>query len=201
MKNIRRYPTLNLKGASTLCRAAECNNLQLCGAAKVARMPPMWSRPHEKRTFCRPSGYKNCGMRHANFVWFFISNWPIPFWNALLVICHAASFDATDNSPIKFLGCAVSNSMLQPGWCNIYIYLRHGATFATWHSVDVPLRCIRAMPMPRGRIQQIAAFLRGKSCLAYIANSIASSIKNNFLERLQKLWNETSKLRLIFSPN
>ncbi len=61
------------KGASTLRRTAECNTLQLCRVAKVARhMPPMQSRPHEKRIFCRPSsGYKNCGTRPVNFVWFF----------------------------------------------------------------------------------------------------------------------------------
>ncbi len=34
-------------------------------------MPPMLSRPHEKRIFCRPSGYQNCGTRSANLVWFF----------------------------------------------------------------------------------------------------------------------------------
>ncbi len=64
---------LKIKGASTLCRAAECNTLQLCCVAKVARhMPPMWSHPHEKIIFCRPSsGYQNCGMRSANLVWFF----------------------------------------------------------------------------------------------------------------------------------
>ncbi len=60
------------KGASTLCRAAECNTLQLYRMAKVARhMPPMRSRPHEKIIFCRPSSYQNCGTRLANLVWFF----------------------------------------------------------------------------------------------------------------------------------
>ncbi len=61
------------KGASTLCRAAKCNTLQLCRTAKVARhMPLMRSCPHEKRIVCRPfSGYQNCGMRSANLVWFF----------------------------------------------------------------------------------------------------------------------------------
>ncbi len=61
------------KDVSTLCHAAECNTLQLCRAAKVARhMPPMRSGPHEKRIFCRPSsGYQNCETRSANLVWFF----------------------------------------------------------------------------------------------------------------------------------
>ncbi len=61
------------KGASTLCRTAECNTLQLSHAAKVARhMPPMRSRPHEKKIFCKPSSvYKNCGTRSVNLVWFF----------------------------------------------------------------------------------------------------------------------------------
>ncbi len=60
------------KGASTLCRAVECNTLQLCRVAKVARhMPPMRSHPHERRIFCRPSGYQNCVTRSANLVSFF----------------------------------------------------------------------------------------------------------------------------------
>ncbi len=61
------------KSVSTLCRAAECNTLQLCHAAKVTRhMPSMRSRPHEKRIFCRPSSrYQNCGTRSVNLVWFF----------------------------------------------------------------------------------------------------------------------------------
>ncbi len=47
----------NPKGASTLCRAAKCNTLQLCCAAKVARrMPLIWLCPHSKRIFCK--GYK-----------------------------------------------------------------------------------------------------------------------------------------------
>ncbi len=38
----------------------------------TAAMPPMWSRPHEKRIFCRPSsGHQNCGTRSASLVWFF----------------------------------------------------------------------------------------------------------------------------------
>ncbi len=61
------------KGASTpLCRAAECNTLQLCCAAKVAQLPGICSqfdRIHiGKEIFGRPSGYKNCGGRPVNFV-------------------------------------------------------------------------------------------------------------------------------------
>ncbi len=63
--------------------------------------------------------------------------------------CSTASFDRTDNLPIKFLGCAASNGMPQPSRRNVHIYFRHGATFAAWpccavllcaawHSVDVP---------------------------------------------------------------
>ncbi len=61
------------KGASTLCRVAKCNTLQLCCAAKVVRhMPLMRLCPHEKRIFCRPfSCYQNCGTRSANLGWFF----------------------------------------------------------------------------------------------------------------------------------
>ncbi len=54
--------------------------------------------------------------------------------------------------------------------------------------------------MPRGRMQQSAALLRSKSCSAYAANAIALHEKN-FLQTffsLQKLWNETGELSLIF---
>ncbi len=60
----------------------------------------------------------------------------------------------------------------------------------------VSLRCIHTMP--RGRMQYIAALLRGKKCWTYAANLVASTLKKNFLQRLQKLWNETNELRLIF---
>ncbi len=79
----------------------------------------------------------------------FFSNWLIPFWNPLLIICCAASFDKTDNLPIKVLGCSASNGMPQPSRLKIHIYLQHGTTFAVrlchvvplcaaWHSVGVP---------------------------------------------------------------
>ncbi len=55
----------------------------------------------------------------------------------LLIICRAASFDGTDNLPIKFLDGAASNSMPQPSRCNVHIYLWHGATFAAQ-----PCRCV-----------------------------------------------------------
>ncbi len=58
--------------------------------------------------------------------------------------------------------------------------------------------------MPRSRMQHTTALPRGKSCSAYAANSIVSTLKKNFLQtyfRLQKLWNETSELRLIFFSN
>ncbi len=80
----------------------------------------------------------------------FFFNWLIPFWNPLPIICRVASFDGTDNLPIKFLGHAASIDMLQLSRCNVHIYLWHGATFAAWpcrtlplcatrHSVDIPL--------------------------------------------------------------
>ncbi len=59
----------------------------------------------------------------------------------------------------------------------------------------------RIHTMPRGRTQDPAAVPRGKSCSAYALNSIASTLKKNFLLtyfRLQKLWNETSEFCLIF---
>ncbi len=55
--------------------------------------------------------------------------------------------------------------------------------------------------MPLSRMQHTAALPRGKSCSAYAANAIVSTWKKNFLQtffRLQKLWNETGELRLIF---
>ncbi len=60
----------------------------------------------------------------------FFSKWLIPFWKPLLIICHAASFDGTDNLLIEFLGRAASNGRSQPSARNIHIYLWHGATFA-----------------------------------------------------------------------
>ncbi len=79
----------------------------------------------------------------------FSSNWLILFWNSLLIICHTASFDGTDNLPIEFLNRAALNGIPQSSWRNIHIYLQHGATFAArpcqvvplcaaWHSVGVP---------------------------------------------------------------
>ncbi len=58
--------------------------------------------------------------------------------------------------------------------------------------------------MPCGRMQHTAALPCGNSCSAYATKSIESTLKKNFLQtnfRLQKLWNETSELRLIFFSN
>ncbi len=140
------------KSASILCRATECNTLQLCRAAKVARhMPPMRSCPHEKIIFCRPSlGYQNCGTRSVNLVWFFSQtgwyHFETPY---LLYAVRLLLMGPTDNLPIEFLGHAASNGMPQPSQRNVHIYLWYGATFATQpcrtlplyaarHSVDVP---------------------------------------------------------------
>ncbi len=146
------YDTCNLhrwllKGASTLCRATEYNTLQLCRAAKVVRhMPPMRSHPHEKsflQTFFRLQKLWN---KTGEVCLIFFSNWMTPFWNPLLIICCAASFDGTDNLPIKFLGRAESkrHAAAEPtqrphilaAWRDICCAaLPH---CAAWHSVDVP---------------------------------------------------------------
>ncbi len=73
----------------------------------------------------------------------FFLNWLIPFWNPLLVICPATSFNGNDNLPIKFLCGVASNSMPQPSRRNVYTYLRHGTTFAVWSCHAVPLCAAR----------------------------------------------------------
>ncbi len=55
--------------------------------------------------------------------------------------------------------------------------------------------------MPHGKMQYITALLRDKNCSAYAANLIAFTLKKNFLQTLEKLWNETRDLRLIFFSN
>ncbi len=55
--------------------------------------------------------------------------------------------------------------------------------------------------MLRDRMQHTVALLRAESCSAYAINAIVSTWKKNFLQiffRLQKLWNETGELCLIF---
>ncbi len=59
------------KGASTLCRTAKCNTLQLCRAAEVARhMPLMQSRPHFLQTFFRLPKLWN-GIGELGVIFFF----------------------------------------------------------------------------------------------------------------------------------
>ncbi len=73
--------------------------------AKVARhMPPMRSHPHEKNFFVDLQRLQKLWNETGECLIFF-SNWLIPFWNSLLIICRTASFDVTDNLPIEFLGC------------------------------------------------------------------------------------------------
>ncbi len=58
--------------------------------------------------------------------------------------------------------------------------------------------------MPRDRMQHTTALPRDKNCSAYAANAIVSTWKKNFLQiffRLQKLWNKTGELCLIFFSN
>ncbi len=103
----------------------------------------------------------------------FFSNWLIPFWNPLLIICRAASLDGTDYLPIKFLGRVASNGIPQPSQCNVHVYLQHGTTFAAqpchtvllcavWHSVDVPL-IYMAYFRQTGQVLQFFSF--SKNCL------------------------------------
>ncbi len=76
-------PGGDFKGASTLCRTAECNTLQLCLTAKVARhMPPMRSHPHEKKNFTDLQVTKSVEQNWQTLSDFF-SQWLIPFWNHL----------------------------------------------------------------------------------------------------------------------
>ncbi len=95
-----------------------------------------------------------------------LSNWLIPFWNPLFIICRAASFDGTDNFPFEFLGHTASNGMPQSSRRNAHIYLWHGATFAArprstlplcaaQHSVDVPLQLHAQAAMPQTAISSV----------------------------------------------
>ncbi len=105
----------------------------------------------------------------------------------------------------KIIGCSYINkhSLLTVsrgvGSLSILLikFLMHGAK-KTYKCTGWSLRCVHTMP--RSRMQHMAALLRGKSCSAYATNSIASTLKNNFLQT-QKLRNKTSELRLIFFCN
>ncbi len=94
-----------------------------------------------------------------------------------------ASFAWTDDLPIKFLGRAASNGMLQTSRRNIHIYLWHGVTFAAWpcrtlplcatrHSVDVPLYCTETANYIQFRAQrrQKYAFYRKKLQIKVVQN-------------------------------
>ncbi len=84
-------------------------------------------------------------------------------------------------------------------WLEVQRYLkkRKLLILGSYRAVEGTLRCVHTML--RGRKQHTAALPHGKSYSAYAANLIASTLKKNFLQTiLQKLWNETSELRLIF---
>ncbi len=87
-----------LKGASTKLRphyAVRQNVTHCCFATrqKLLDICRQFDRVHIKKEFFADytSGYKNCGTRPVNFIWFFLFNWWMPFWNPLLIICHAAN--------------------------------------------------------------------------------------------------------------
>ncbi len=98
-----------------------------------------WKKNFLQTFFRLPKLWNEVG----ELVLIFFSNWLIPFWNPLLIICHAASFDGTDNLPIKILDHAASNGMPQPSRCKVHIYLWHGATFATQPCHTLPLCATR----------------------------------------------------------
>ncbi len=139
---------------ATLVHTMPCGRMQhtaalpcgkSCSAYAANAIASTWKK-HFLQTFFR---LPNLWNENSELGLIFSSNWLIPFWNPLLIICRVASFDGTDNLPMEFLGCAASNGMPQPSQCNVHIYLWHGATFATQpcrtlplcaarHSVDVP---------------------------------------------------------------
>ncbi len=123
--------------------------MQSCSAYAANAIASTWKKNFLQTFF----GLQKLWNETSELCLIFFSNWLIPFWNPLLIICRVASFDETDNLPIEFLGCAASNGMPQPSWHNVHIYLRYGATFAARpccavplcgarHSVDVPLALI-----------------------------------------------------------
>ncbi len=134
---------LNCKGVSTICRAAECNILQLCQLAKVARHTLlMRSRLHEKRILQTFFSLQKLWNETSELCLIFFSNWLIPFWNPLLIICRTASCNGTNNLPIEFSGRAASNGMTQmfTYTCSmVWLLLRDLSMLCvTQHSVDVP---------------------------------------------------------------
>ncbi len=104
-------------------------------------MPPMRPRPHEKTIFCRPSsGYKNCGTRSVNIVWFFSeSGWYHGFlwWDRQFV------------TQIFRLRSIERHAAAEPTQCPHMLAAWHYFCCAalpryaasTRHSVDVPLDC------------------------------------------------------------
>ncbi len=131
------------KGASTLCHAAEYNTLQLSRMAKVARhMSIMRSRPNEKRIFCRPSsGYKNCGTRPGNVVWFFSqTSWyhfETPYssyaaWLPLMgpTICRPCSIERHAAAE------PTQGPHILAAWCDFCCAAL--PLCAAWHNEDIP---------------------------------------------------------------
>ncbi len=119
-----------------------------CSAYAANAIASTWKKNSLQTFFRLPKLWNEIGKLGL----IFFSNWLILFWNLLLTICRAASFDGTDNLPIKFLGRAASNGKPQPSRRNIHVYLWHGATFAvrpcctlplcaTRHNVDAPKDC------------------------------------------------------------
>ncbi len=90
------------KGAFTLCCVAECNSQFDCVHIK-------------KEIFADyTSGYKNCGRRPVNFIWFFsLSGW-CHFETSHSSYATRQTFDETDILPTKFLCCRARRNMQKP---------------------------------------------------------------------------------------
>ncbi len=122
-----------------------------CSAYAVNAIASTWKKNFLQTFYRLPKLWNEIGKLGL----IFFSNWLIPFWNPLLIIRRcAASFDETDNLPIKFLGRAA-----KPTQCpHILVALRNfrraalphfaavchaawcGRTFR-FSSCDITLRC------------------------------------------------------------
>ncbi len=90
------------------------------------------------------SGYKNCGTKPVNFVWFFFSIWLMPFWNPLLIKCHTTHLWWDQHFAYRIFMPRHAEALTKPRRIDVHIILTICHTerlySALRYSVDAPLQ-------------------------------------------------------------
>ncbi len=195
-KEMKTYRYVHTMPHGRMQHTAALSRGKSCSAYAANAIASTWKKNFLHTFFRLPKLWNEIGELGV----IFFSNWLIPFWNPLFIICRAASFDGTDNLPIKFLGHAASNGMPQPSRRNVHIYLWYGVTFAAQPSFSFFFFFVKNLFLHKVMLEKVAA----RGFLAFWSFENEWKFRKS-VKVPQKIWNsaksEYYRLRHHWAPS